>query len=117
MKKIILTSAIILTSLSTNSFAMHNGKATGTVAGHGFAAQECNYSSVKVNGLVCDFCARALEKVFSKKEEVSGIKVDLDNGNVVINYKEKQKITDDELKNLITNAGYDVVSIENKECK
>lgn len=117
MKKIILISTLITTFLSSNSLAMHNGKATGEVAGHGYQAQECNYSSVKVNGLVCDFCARALEKVFSKKPEVSGIKVDLDNGNVVINYRDDQKLTDDELKNLITNAGYDVVSIENKECK
>jgi copper chaperone CopZ len=101
MKKIILTSAIILTLISTNSFA----------------SKQCNVSNIKVNGLVCDFCARALEKLFSKKDEVSGIKVDLDNGNVVINYKENQKLSDQTLKDLITNAGYDVVSIENKECK
>jgi copper chaperone CopZ len=75
------------------------------------------YTDVKVNGLVCDFCATALEKVFSRKEEVSGIKVDLDHGNVVVNFKEGKTIADSELKELITNAGYDVVQLAKNECK
>ena len=32
--------------------------------------------SVSVEGMVCDFCAQAIEKVFMKKEEVTGISVD-----------------------------------------
>ena len=32
---------------------------------------------VKVNGLVCDFCARSLEKTFRKTGKVAGVSVDL----------------------------------------
>ena len=68
--------------------------------------------NVNVNGLVCDFCARALEKVFSKRENVEGIKVDLDNGNVVVAMKPGKTIDDKTLTQLITDSGYNVRGIE-----
>ncbi|MEM9102265.1 MAG: heavy metal-associated domain-containing protein [Pseudomonadota bacterium] len=75
--------------------------------------ENCNRQvDVKVNGLVCDFCARALEKVFGKQEEVSGIAVDLDNGKVVVTLKEGQKIDNVTLTALITDSGYNVVDIQ-----
>ncbi len=116
MKKLLILS-VLLTTVSTSAFATHNGKATGSIEGKGFVSQTCNYADVKVNGLVCDFCATALEKVFSRKEEVSGIKVDLDHGSVVVNFKEGKNMPDSEVKDLITNAGYDVVQLAKNECK
>ena len=71
-----------------------------------------NIVDVKVNGLVCDFCARALEKVFGKRDEVSGIDVDLDNGKVSIAMKEGKSIDDATLTKLIKNSGYNVVALE-----
>lgn len=68
--------------------------------------------NVKVNGLVCDFCARALEKVFGKRDEVSGINVDLDKGEVVIATKPGQTIEDDDIKSLILDSGYNVTDIK-----
>jgi len=68
--------------------------------------------NVKVNGLVCDFCARALEKVFGKRDEVSGIIVDLDKGEVVIATKPGQTIADDDVKSLILDSGYNVTDIK-----
>lgn len=68
--------------------------------------------NVKVDGLVCDFCARALEKVFGKRDDVEGIKVDLDNGNVVVAMKPGQTIDDATLTKLITDSGYNVRAIE-----
>lgn len=68
--------------------------------------------NVKVDGLVCDFCARALEKVFGKRDDVEGIKVDLDNGNVVVAMKPGQTIDDTTLTKLITDSGYNVRAIE-----
>lgn len=68
--------------------------------------------NVKVDGLVCDFCARALEKVFGKRDDVEGIKVDLDNGNVVVAMKPDQTIDDETLTQLITDSGYNVRGIE-----
>lgn len=68
--------------------------------------------NVKVDGLVCDFCARALEKVFGKRDDVEGIRVDLDNGNVAVAMKPGQTIDDATLTELITDSGYNVRSIE-----
>ncbi len=81
-----------------------------------FAVEECKDTvNVKVNGLVCDFCARALEKVFGKREEVSGIKVDLDKGDIRINLKPGQTLDDETVKQLVTDSGYNVTAI-NKGC-
>lgn len=70
---------------------------------------------VNVNGLVCDFCARALEKVFGRRDEVSGIHVDLDRGVVIVSTHPGQKISDADVKRMITESGYSVVSLK-KEC-
>ena len=60
---------------------------------------------------MCDFCARALEKVFGKREEVDSINVDLDNALVQIFVKENRSIDDDILTELITDSGYNVTKI------
>lgn len=64
-----------------------------------------------VNGLVCDFCARALEKTFGSKEEVKDIKVNLDEKVVTINFNEGQNLDDETVTQLIKDAGYDVRGI------
>ena len=66
---------------------------------------------VDVNGLVCDFCARALEKVFGKKEAVESISVNLDEKIVTINFKEGLKLEHKEITQLITESGYNVREI------
>lgn len=80
------------------------------------AAPNCNTVKIKVNGMVCDFCARALEKTFGKRKEVSQITVDLDNSKVVVAMHQNQNINDTTLTQIVTNSGYDVVNI-NRECK
>ena len=67
--------------------------------------------AVEINGLVCDFCARALEKVFGKRSEVSGIDVNLDTKLVTIGFKKAADIDDATITKLITDAGYNVVKI------
>ena len=79
------------------------------------AAQCEDTINVKVNGLVCDFCARALEKVFGKRDEVAGIKVDLDNSHVAVLIKPGQTMDDETLTELITDSGYNVTDI-NQGC-
>ena len=84
--------------LSINSYATDNYSEGGSA-----------YASV--NGLVCDFCARALEKTFSKKEEVNSIKVDLDEKIVTINFNSDQQLDETTITQLITDAGYSVEKI------
>jgi copper chaperone CopZ len=61
-------------------------------------------AKVDVNGLVCDFCARALEKVFGREDAVSDIDVDLDEKIVTINFNDDQTLDDDTITELITHA-------------
>ena len=50
--------------------------------------------TISVNGLVCDFCARSIEKLFSKKESVKSIDVNLENMIITINLKKGKKMSD-----------------------
>ena len=66
---------------------------------------------VQVNGLVCDFCARALEKVFSKEDTVENINVDLDAKIITIKFKEGQNLDNEKIANMVKDSGYDVKEI------
>lgn len=119
MKKSVVMLALFL---STHAFAGHSG---GDEHNHAHthsdksskASASANTSvpkgavEVDVNGLVCDFCARALEKVFSKKDEVDSIKVDLNNKLITIYFKEGKKLSDEEITQLISDSGYTVEGI------
>lgn len=63
----------------------------------------------KVNGLVCDFCAQALKKVFKKEAAVESLNVDLDAGEVRIALKEGQTLSDERVAKLIRKSGYSLV--------
>lgn len=93
MKKLFITTLTIATLLTSPAYAL------GTSI------------KVDVNGLVCDFCARALEKVFSKQETVEDINVDLDTKVITINMKDGQNLDDETITNLITDSGYNVEGI------
>ena len=70
-----------------------------------------NMISVATIGMVCDFCAQAIEKVFMNRQEVQGIKIDLNNQKVVL-FLEKNSILDDNtILKLFENAGYGVEKI------
>ena len=68
--------------------------------------------NIKVSGLVCDFCARSLEKVFLKRGDVAGIKVDLGKGSVVVAMKPGLTVDDATLTKLITDSGDNVSAIQ-----
>ena len=70
--------------------------------------------NVDVFGLVCDFCAQAIEKVFMNRNEVTGIEVDLANGLITIFTKYGEDIEDNLIRSLITDAGYNVDTINRK---
>ena len=70
--------------------------------------------SVKVSGMVCSMCAQGIHKKFSKLSEVKDIKVDLDTKLVVIETKDDLNVSDEKIKELITDSGYAVTSIDRK---
>ncbi len=118
MKIYIRTQAVIsfvlmLTLMQTSAAEQNDAAATKVTEISAPTESQCDNQLVaKVNGLVCDFCARALEKVFSKKSEVASIKVDLDKGLVGINFNPNQSIAQDVLTQLITDSGYNVVEYQ-----
>ena len=78
------------------------------------AADHTDKLYVDVNGLVCDFCAQALEKVFAKKEQVESIHVDLDSKVVAITFRPGRQLDDDTISAMIADAGYDVRAIRHE---
>tara|TARA_X000000950_G_C13768472_1_gene599903 strand:- start:153 stop:467 length:315 start_codon:yes stop_codon:yes gene_type:complete len=66
---------------------------------------------ISVNGLVCDFCGRSIEKLFSKKESVESIKVNLEKMLITIVLKKGKKLNNILIKQLIIDSGYDVMEI------
>ena len=67
--------------------------------------------SISVNGLVCDFCARSIEKLFSKKESVKSINVNLEQMLITISLKKGKSLNDDIISKVITDSGYDIRAI------
>ena len=67
--------------------------------------------NVFVNGLVCDFCARSIEKIFKKEESVSNIEVNLEKMLITIYVNENKILNDKTIKKLINDSGYDVTEI------
>ncbi len=68
-------------------------------------------ANVKVNGMVCSFCTNTLEKSFKGKGEVDKVHVDLDKKNIHIVFKDSKSLSDDEIKKIVTDAGYTVVEV------
>lgn len=67
---------------------------------------------IKVNGMVCSFCAQGIEKKFKAREEIAAVSVDLDTKTVDLQFKDGKSMGDDEIKKMIQASGYDVVSIQ-----
>jgi copper chaperone CopZ len=67
---------------------------------------------VSVNGMVCDFCARGVEKAFAKDPDVMKIDVDLELGSVLIAYSFEVQPSERDIDKRIRSNGLDVVDIE-----
>jgi cation transport ATPase len=65
-----------------------------------------------VNGMVCAFCATAIEKTFKRQGEVKAVNVNLENKVVTVETKTGQTIDDAKFKKLMANTGYSVVRID-----
>lgn len=75
-------------------------------------ANDAAMLTVNVKGMVCDFCARAVTKVFGKNDAVDGVHVDLDNGEIHVGLKPGMTLSDDEVEQLVKKSGYAMISVE-----
>ena len=76
------------------------------------AAASAETIKATVNGMVCSFCATAIEKTFHKQAEVKTVNVDLNNRLVTVTTKEGQALDDAKIAHLLQNSGYSVVKID-----
>lgn len=70
---------------------------------------------IHVKGLVCDFCARSVEKTFGKNKAVDSVSVDLDAGIIHLVLKEGKILSDETIGKLVKANGYVLESIERFE--
>lgn len=66
---------------------------------------------VGVNGMVCDFCARAIEKVFTRHEAVQAVDVNLDDKLITVDLKDGQSLDDEAITKMVNDSGYALVDI------
>ena len=66
----------------------------------------------QVNGLVCDFCAKGLEKSFNRTGKVSHVLVDLTAKEVRLKFNPGASLDDAQIRKLIRDAGYALVSLK-----
>ena len=66
---------------------------------------------VDVLGVVCDFCATAMNKIFSKRDEVAAIYVDLDKKTLSLVINDGSDLSDKQIEKLSKQAGYRIAAI------
>ena len=66
---------------------------------------------VDVLGVVCDFCAMAMNRVFGKRDEVAAVYVDLDKKTLSLVIGEGEALTDKQIEKLAKKAGYRIAAI------
>jgi mercuric ion binding protein len=66
---------------------------------------------VKVDGMVCAFCAAGIEQLFTDEPAVKKVHVDLDQSTLEINTKENAALTDARITELVEKAGFTASSI------
>ena len=96
MKKLLLTTVLATSLLSNVVFAAQTIKAN-------------------VNGMVCAFCAQGIEKKIRALSQTKDVYVNLKQRIVAVELKDGQTLSNDTVKDLIKDAGYDVTSIEISE--
>ncbi len=93
MKKLLLALAVIATFFSQAALATQTIKAN-------------------VNGMVCAFCAQGIEKKMRALSQTKDVYVNLKQRIVAVELKDGQSLSNDTVKDLIKDAGYEVTRID-----
>jgi copper chaperone len=64
---------------------------------------------INIEGMACNHCVMAVKNALSKLSEVKEVKVDLSNKTAIV---EGESLSDEILVEVIEEAGYDVISID-----
>lgn len=67
---------------------------------------------VTIKGMVCSFCAVGLKKTLGSEKSIQKVDVNLEDKKVTLEVDPHAPPSDKRLRELVKNAGYDVLSIE-----
>lgn len=70
--------------------------------------------SVLVNGMVCSFCAQGISKAFKKHEAIRDVTVSLEHKRVDLELNPPLTISDELIRSMIRDAGYNVKEIHHQ---
>ena len=70
---------------------------------------------LQVNGLACPFCAYNIEKNVGKLDGIKDVKANLKEGLVSVLVAEGKTLSEEVVRQTITNAGFTLVAIESHE--
>ena len=72
---------------------------------------ETSQVSLHVTGMTCSMCAQSIEKKLKENITVQDISVDFDNQIIIVTYQTADPLKDQQIKDAIYWAGYDLVNI------
>ncbi len=73
---------------------------------------EILYSELRINGLVCPFCAFGIEKKLRHVEGVERVTVLLDEGVVQLEFAERNGVTFSDLRDAVSAAGFKLAGLK-----
>ncbi|HEY1096616.1 MAG TPA: heavy-metal-associated domain-containing protein [Alphaproteobacteria bacterium] len=103
MFKQILTIALLSTAIITPVFAADKTPVVKPVL--------TKTIHIGVNGMVCDFCAQSLKKVFGKQKGVETVAISLEKKLITLTVAPDTKLDDATITKLVTDSGYAVEKI------
>ena len=77
----------------------------------GLAAEAINRIDVAINGMVCSFCVQGIERKLGSLPATQSVKVDIQKHLVSISLRPGGTLSDEQLRKLIRDAGFDVRQI------
>lgn len=69
---------------------------------------------IKIDGMTCKFCAYNVKKRLKKIDGIEQVEVDQDKGLATLQVKAGTVLTDEQLKSLIAEAGYNYRGIQSR---
>jgi copper chaperone CopZ len=76
------------------------------------SAQAAQTLKAQVNGMVCAFCAQGIEKKLRALPQTKDVYVNLKQRIVAVELKDGQTLDGQAVRDLVKDAGYDVVSLD-----
>lgn len=78
----------------------------------GAARADVQTIKAEVNGMVCAFCAQGIEKKMRALPQTKDVYVNLKQKVVAVEIRDGQTLSTDTVRDLVKDAGYDVISIQ-----